>query len=566
MIADALASLVPSGRSVTRYVNATLENPQFSLNDPSAYEYLAGGSRSASGVAVTYQKALCLSAVWQAVSLISGDAAKLPLYPIKRLPEDDREIDSKHKAYFPVAIRANPETSAFQFWRTMYVHATLWNNGYGYISQGTKGIELYNLLPDRTAPEWVKYADATGAQRSVLVYLTEADGQLKTIMPSQVLHVRGLSIDGCAGYDMLKAARDLWGLALAAQNFESKFFKNGARKGGILELPVMSKPARDTAEEGFRKSYEEGDNPFKTVILREGAKFHDGQVNPREAQLVEQDDRGKRDVASYFNIPPSKLGIRDSVSYNSFEQDNLSYLHGCLHHWTCTASDECDMKLLSEDELRSDTHYFEHNYSEFIQADWKTLNEGLEIQRRNEVINANDWRRKLNMRKRTDPEAESYVNPNTKPAPAAGGGEPEPKDEPKPAKPDKKAVDAHRALFSDTFGRVARRVAFDARKAAGDSKKFTTWIESEAANHKGVFRDAVRPVANAYTSVFGGDDVAITAQAESLFFVDVMVLAEFLDAPHAAVDLVKNVETYLTTFERHTPDKVAAKIMETANV
>jgi HK97 family phage portal protein len=551
MIAEFFASIAGTTQQMAQYVNASIENPRYSLNDPALYELLTGGMQSASGVTVTHENSLTIAAVNQAVNLLSGDVAKLPLYPYKRLPDDDREIFSKHPAYHAVAIKANPYKSAKRFWRDIMVHRLLWANGYGYISRTPKGFELYNLLPDRTAPEW---------HDGRMIYVTEVAGKLKALDPSQVIHIRGISVDGNVGLDLTKCARDAWGLSLAAQNFESKFFKNGARMGGVLELPIgLSKPAKDTVEEGFRKSYEEGDNPFKTVILREGAKFHAGQVTPQQGQVSELRAERRRDIAAFFNLPPSKLGIPGSVSYNSYEQESLAYLHGCLHHLLDDNADECDQKLLTEDERRNDSAYFEHNVSKFTQADWGTQVEKLVELRNAEIVNPNEVRKKLNMPKRTDPGGDKYENPNTRPAPGTSPAS-------EPPKKTKQATDAHRRLFVDALGRMARRVSFDARKDSGDSKKFTTWIDSEAAKHKGVFWDSVRPVAAAYTSVFGGDDAEITAKAESVFFTEVMGLSSFLDAPHAACDLQTNVSTYLDTFERTGPEKVAAAILENANV
>jgi len=560
-IADAFASaasaLFPARQ---RFRNATLENPVFSLNDPAAYEYLAGGSKSAAGVAVTHENCISLAGVYQCVSLISGDVSKLPLYPFKRLPADDREIADKHPGYFPVAVRANPYESARRFWRTFAVHCLIWSNGYGFISRGTKGIELYHLLPDRTCPEWVKVPDKSkqSGYRMEYMFATEVDGKLEYLTPDRVFHVAGLSLDGSKGADLVQAARDEWGLALAQRNFQSKFFKNGARMGGTLELPAgMNKVARDNVEEGFRQSYEEGDNPFKTVILRDSAKFHAGQVTPEQSQLTDSRDQEKREMASFFNIPPSMLGISDTQSYSSFEQDNLRYLHGCLHHWTDPIADEANMKLLTEDELRKDTYYFEHNYSKFIQADWKTLNDGLEVMRRNEIINADEWRRKLNMNKRPDGGGGEYINPNTRAANTA-----EPAKEVKPAKPEKKNATAHKALFVDTFARMARRVTLDARKAvkAGPAKT-EAWLAAKATDHKGVFRENVQPVAAAYAEVFGGSAETICTASQSEFFdgllADMQVMYDS--------DSLDKSDVYLQNFERTSPERVAAKIMETVN-
>lgn len=552
MIAEAFASLIPRASGSRPY--ASLENPNVSLDE--ALELMGGGARSASGVSVTHHKSLGLAAVWQALSLLSGDGSKLSLYPYKRKADDDREVAMKHRAYVAVAQRANPWKSAKRFWSDMIVHVCLWGNGYSYINHAGQRIELYNLLPDRTAPRWITVPDPSvpGGMRGELIYETEVAGKIETILPRNILHVRQWSLDGLVAPDLVRAARDSWGLALASQNFESKFFKNGARMGGTLEVPAaLTKQARDTVEDGFRKSYEDGDNPFRTVILREGAKFHAGQVTPREGQVAELDDKQKREIASYFNIPPSKLGIRDSMSYNSFEQDNLSYLHGCLHHLCDAISDECDMKLLSEAEFLGDTHYFEHNYSQFVQADWLATIQGLEILRRSEFINANEGRRKLNLPRRSDPDGETYVNPNTKSAESQ-------RDDQSRKKPDAKA---HRALFVDTFARMARRVAFDARGSYGNSQKFEAWLASKSAEHRAVFDEAVRPVACAYVEVFGGDANSVTASSQEAMFGPLVV---DLSALYSADAPKSDVENYLQTFERTAPERVASAILENANV
>lgn len=414
MLANAFADVAGMfSRAPARFRNATLENPAVSLQDPAAIEQLGGSMAAASGAKVNHQIALTIAPVRQAVRLISCDVAKMKLYPYTQIADDEREIDRKHRSYVATCKKANPWKSSRRFWQDLMTHALMWENGYGYIGFTPNGqIELYNLLPDRTCPEW---------HQGELIYVTEVGGKLETLWPSQVFHVVGLSLDGTAGSDLVRDARDTLGLYLARRNFESKFFKNGARKGGILTLPgAFTKGARDTLEGDFRKTYEGGDNPFKTIVLREGAKFDDAQATADESQLVEGREADKRDVASFFDLPPSKLGIRDSVSYNSFEQDNLNYLHGCLHHWTDTVADEGDMKLLEEEEFLSGSREFAHDFSDFVQADYKTTAETLCLLRNAEFINANEGRRKLGYNKRTDPGGNDYINPNTKSAQQQG--------------------------------------------------------------------------------------------------------------------------------------------------
>ena len=544
----------------------SLENPALSLTDPKTWEGINAGIRSDAGTEVTHRTALTYPAVWAAVDLISADVGRLPLSVFRRLPEDDREIDKQHAAHWLVNQQPNEEQTANVFWRQLMVHVLLWGNAYAYISRfGGRGEprSMVVLLPDRTAPE--RLDDGT------LVYATEVTGlaQPKTLMPWQVLHLRGLAIDRELALDLTEYARNSWGLALAQQKFTSRFFKNGARTGGILELPAaMTKGAKDTVEEGFRKTYETDDGPFRTVILRDNAKFHSAQVAPRDAQLVEGNEAQTRQVARWFRLPPSKLGIKDTVSYNSLEQENQAYLISCLGPHLDGIAAECGAKLLAEPERR-DSHYFAHNVSKLIETDQKTLNEVLEIQRRNEIISADEWRRKINLNKRPDGKGGEYANPNVKPAAVSsgdqGGGTSDGKDggdaadqASKPSKSSKSAKQSDAAtaaraeLLTETINRMARRVTAHARTAAKRPTAFAQWIDSEAHEHRGIFAEALRPVLAVLRDDLATDALrAKNSELAGVFFCSLLDgLRPLLDPPYLATQLVENVESTAAQFEQ----------------
>ena len=123
----------------------------------------------------------------------------------------------------------------------------------------------------------------------------------------------------------------------------------------------MSKQASDTLEQGFRKTYEGVDNSFKTVLLRDGAKFHQAQFTPEQAQMVPVRKELVKEIARFFNLPPHKLGDDSKSSYNSLEQENRSYLDSSLSIWLNTIASEVWLKLLTTDEQKEQTHFAEHN-------------------------------------------------------------------------------------------------------------------------------------------------------------------------------------------------------------
>lgn len=542
MIAEAIASLLGG-----RFRNASPENPQYSLNDPALWDLMSGGIAADSGIKVSHRSALSLAPVYQAVSVISGDVAKYPLDVYKRLANDDREVAWSHPAQYLISDQPNDEMSAFEYWRRLMVHGLLWNNAYGYILRSSRfgpPLGIINLLPDRTAPIRTKSGE--------LAYVTEVDGELHPLFKEEVFHLKGLSLENGSGCDLVEMARNSWGLALAAEGYSSKFFANGSQTAGILEVPAaMKETAVQTLEEGLRKRTQK-DNWFRVMVLRDGAKFHSVTIDAEKAQLHELREDQVRDVARFFSLPPSKLGLSDSVSYNSTEQASLNYLMSCLYHWMCSITGEAKIKLLTKEERRPGTYYVEHNLSKGLEIDVKTMNEVLEIQRRNEIINANEWRRKINLNRRSDKGGEEYINPNTKSAekPSAKPGVSE------------KARTAHRYLISDAINRVARRVCFDAKSSAKKTMKFQQWLDGGAVDHRQVFDDAVRPTLDAWCAVVGGEPEPILCDLSGRFFAAIIdSLKPYLDPPHLAAQLGANVEMACIQFESTISDQLVSGLI-----
>ena len=386
-----------------------LENPNIPLGDPVVWNQVFGDYSTSAGEMVGASRALTLAPVYQAVSLISGDVAKIPLNIYKRradLGERGREVDREHPAQFLVRWQANHQMTAYRFWRRMMVHALIWGNAYALIDRDPFGnpLEMIPLLPDRTAPRIMPNGD--------VIYVTEINGELLNFPASSILHLENISIAGDADCELIFKARETFAQALAANKFASKFFANGARIGGILEVPLgMSKQASDTLEQGFRKTYEGVDNSFKTVLLRDGAKFHQAQFTPEQSQMVPVRKELVKEIARFFNLPPHKLGDDSKSSYNSLEQENRSYLDSSLSIWLNTIASEVWLKLLTTDEQKGQTHFAEHNVGAFIQADIKTQYEVGQIGINNGIVSPNEVRAFLGLNPRDDGLGDKFMQP-----------------------------------------------------------------------------------------------------------------------------------------------------------
>jgi HK97 family phage portal protein len=429
----------------------SLNDPTLSLNDPALWDEMFGGMKTDAGISITPTKALGIAAVYQAVSAISGDIARMPLQVHDRGegPLEAGNVVKDHPLENVLSRQANRLEAPVRMWRRAMVHNLIWNHAFIFISRDESGVpeELIPLLPDRTNLEF--RSDGTP-----YVVTERGDGTLQALPYDDVLHIQGVTIGPQGDCELIALARNQWANALAKQKFEAKYFKNGGRVGGILELPVgMSKSARDTVEEGFRKSYEGPDQAFKTVILRDGAKFHQAQHSPVDSQVIETGEAQVRDIARWFNMPPTRLGL-DGGGWASKSEDRQGYIDFTLSIWLSLIIEEAQVKLLStEDRIK---YVLRHNTSVLLAMNPTERAAYYDSMSRNRAMNPNEIRNREGMQPYKG--GDEFANPNT----MKDGSPAAPKTTTRPSR----------------LSKLIYAVAARARDKAKRPKVFVDWIDN----------------------------------------------------------------------------------------
>lgn len=186
---------------------------------------------SAAGKSVTASTAIQMSTVYACVRVIAETIASLPLHVYQNQGEGSvKALD--HPLYPILHDEPNSEMTSFVWRETMLAHLLLWGNAYCQIIRSGRSqiLGLYPLLPDRMEVD----RDNAGT----LTYTYSANsGQTVKLRPEDVLHIPGLGFDGIMGYSPIALEKNAIGLGLAAEEYGSKFFSNGARPSGILTHP-----------------------------------------------------------------------------------------------------------------------------------------------------------------------------------------------------------------------------------------------------------------------------------------------------------------------------------------
>lgn len=340
----------------------SVENPAVPLStlaDGDTYDALTGGD-SAVGVKVNRNRALGHSAIWRGVNLIAGDVGRHTFRVYRYAPGGGLTDDPRHQAA-RVMRRPNDYMTPFTFRQTLQAHALLKGNGYAYIFRDpdARPLELLPLNPDCTWPIRVNGQLWYVSQCGEPLPGKRRNSQSYVKIPStDMLHIKGLGFDGLVGYDVLRVLRETIGGALASRDYGSRYFKNNASPGVVLEVPANMKDAAITVLRNSWAELHQGiDNAHRPAILRDGVKLVPwGNTNARDAQLLENRQFDSRDIANVLGIPPHKVGDPSRTAYNSLESENQGYHEDTLGRWFCAWEQESDCKLLTESEKNLETH------------------------------------------------------------------------------------------------------------------------------------------------------------------------------------------------------------------
>lgn len=324
-----------------------------------------GGSGTASGEVVTPDVALSISAVWAAVSLLSRTQASLPLFVYERTADDARRRVTKHPLHTLLHSRPNPEMTSFTFRQTLQAHALAWGNGFAVVARdgAARPVALWPQHPSRVV---VRRDDAG----ELLYIVTTPSGAQTTYSPEDVIHIKGLSLDGVVGLSVVTFARETLGLALGAEKFAARYFGNGARPSGMLVPPrPLSAGAARELRDSWRAWYG-GENAHRLAVVPPGTTWIPLTMPFEDAQFLETRKFGVAEIARWFGVPPHLLGDLDRATFSNIEHQSLEYVVYSLQPWLVNWEQELERKLLRADER--DRMFVEHVVDGLLRGDIQT--------------------------------------------------------------------------------------------------------------------------------------------------------------------------------------------------
>ena len=343
-----------------------------------------------------------MTAVYCCVRILSEAVASLPLQFYRYTEDGGKEKAVEHPLYFLLHDEPNPEMTSFIFRETLMTHLLLWGNAYSQIIRNGKGevVALYPLMPDRMKVDrdehgrlyyeyTVSDADDVNGRKG-----TNKSGRTVKLQPSDVLHIPGLGFDGLVGYSPIAMAKNAIGLAIATEEYGSKFFANGAAPSGVLEHPgTIKDPSK--VRESWQATFGGSSNANKIAVLEEGMKYTPISISPEQAQFLETRKFQIDEIARIFRVPPHMIGDLEKSSFNNIEQQSLEFVKYTLDPWVSRWEQAMVRALLTPDEKKK--YFFKFNVDGLLRGDYQSRMNGYATARQNGWMSANDIRELENL-------------------------------------------------------------------------------------------------------------------------------------------------------------------------
>lgn len=280
---------------------------------------------------VTVDTALTNPVLFRCITVIANDIAKLRLRLVQQDEDGVWTEAAANSPFWGVLKKPNLYQTRIQFVASWLQSKLAWGNTYVLKERDARGVvtALHVLDPGR-----VKVLVA--ANGDVYYQLDRDDlANLTTTRPavpaSEIIHDRWNTL-----FHPLVGLSPIYACGLAAlqaqeiQNSSIKFFRNGARPGGILSAPEF---IDDVTAERLKKHWEEnftGDAAGKVAVLGDGLKYEAMAFNAVDSQLIDRLKWSGSTICGTFGVPTYMAGVGEAPLNNNVQSLLELYYAQCL--------------------------------------------------------------------------------------------------------------------------------------------------------------------------------------------------------------------------------------------
>lgn len=295
-----------------------------------------------------------LSAVYKCRELISDSIAKIPFFVFD---SNKGEKVKNHPLNRILQRTPNKAQNAVFFKKYMTLQILDKGNCYIYPIWNIRDMVIDSIkILDNATP-------IVDKDNFLIGYTITINGKSEKVLPDALIHLRNSSEDGITGMSVLEYARNSLEIAKKQSNFQSNFYSKATRPAGTLTVATdLSNKSTTFTDDGETKTMSAKDavryfwdkqlgSGSGTAVLDNGMQYNPmAQISPKDMEFVSTQDLSVKDIARFYKVPPSKLGVGAST-YNSREQEAIEYVQEAIQPYVDQICIELSNKLLLESDI-----------------------------------------------------------------------------------------------------------------------------------------------------------------------------------------------------------------------
>lgn len=382
---------------------------------------------SASGMQVTPDLAMTLSAMCCGVKTICYDLATLPCQTFKyRLDGGKDRIRGSSQEWAAGGIgdlaymlqwAPNDYQTATEYFAGQVLQFLMRSVAYAEIVDGPKGFlsQLLPRHPDRVTPERLP----SGRLRYKLI---EGHGRPDRYVTQDEMHVvRDISSDPLSSQSMISYAANAIGTSLAAERAAGKFFKSGMTAAMIATYAGQKEDEQEDELHASISRFAAGvENSFGLMLVPDDIQIRNLGVEPEKAQMMLAREWTVFEVARWLRISPRKLMVRTAgQGYAAVYQDAIDHVVNCIRPLAHTFEQAMQRDLI----LAKDTYFTKFDLKELLRGDLAATGTFIETVIRNRAMTPSEVRVDY-LDKNPDAHLDALSEADNQPGKSAPGGTP----------------------------------------------------------------------------------------------------------------------------------------------
>lgn len=360
---------------------------------------LEAAYETVSGIVVTPESCMRAPTVQALVQAVSKRIATLSVSLYRKTTDASGRPMKEPLPSHPIAkLLNNPNT--FQNRVTYWLDATSVLMRYGrffaYKAQGNTG-PILRLIPLHPSNVHV----GQDKDWSVRYRVNMPDGGQRDVPAYEMHYVRGAARDFVVGDSPVSDVHEAIAMEIAAEQMGASFFGNGAMPSLIFKFMQGVRGFKTDEERAkflsdFQNAYGSR-RRFKGMLLPVGMDVSDPiATENNKAQFLETRKYQRTVIAAAWGVPPHLVGDLERGTFNNVEQQSIEFIQAVVVPYVTMFEAAMERDLLTQSDRNSGV-IVRFNIDAALRGDFKSRQEGMQIQRQNGIISANEWRERENM-------------------------------------------------------------------------------------------------------------------------------------------------------------------------